>query len=81
MPIFDAEPQRVIGLAEQELHCLIANAPCKNREFHASDLCHLIGQVAYDDRVLDAVRHFGCPRFTATLAVHGQAVMAGEILP
>ena len=64
---------------ERELHDQIKAAPSGNRQFHASDLCRLIGQAAYDARVLDVIRQFGCPRFTATLAVHGRAVMAGEI--
>ena len=62
-----------------ELHGLIAAAPSKNWQFHASDLCRLIGQAAYEARVSDVVRHFGCPRFAATLAVHSRAVLAGEI--
>jgi len=66
-------------LWERELHDQIKAAPSGNRQFHASDLCRLIGQAAYDARVLDVIRQFGCPRFTATLAVHGRAVMAGEI--
>jgi hypothetical protein len=64
---------------EQELHDQIKAAPSSNRQFHASDLCRLVGQAAYDARVLEAIRQFGCPRFTATLAVHGRAVLAGEI--
>ena len=64
---------------ERELHDQIKAAPSGNRQFHASDLCRLIGQAGYEARVLDVVRQFGCPRFTATLAVHGRAVMAGEI--
>ncbi|AOZ70676.1 hypothetical protein LPB142_16165 [Rhodobacter xanthinilyticus] len=44
------------------------------------DLCRLIGQAAYEARVLDVIQKFGCPRFTATLVVHGRAVMAGEIV-
>lgn len=64
---------------ERELHDQIKAAPSGNRQFHASDLCRLIGQAAYDARVLDVIQKFGCPRFTATLAVHGRAVMAGEI--
>jgi hypothetical protein len=64
---------------ERELHDQIKAAPSGNRQFHASDLCRLIGQAAYDARILEVIRQFGCPRFTATLAVHGQAVMAGEI--
>ena len=78
-PIADVKVQRVLDPAEQELHRLIAAAPSKNREFHALDLCRLIGQAAYDARVLDVARQFGCLRFAATLAVHGQAVMTGEI--
>jgi hypothetical protein len=78
-PIAGAKPQRVLDPAEKELHRLIAVAPSKNREFHASDLRRLIGQAAYDARVLDVVRQFGCPRFTANLVVHGRAVVAREI--
>ena len=64
---------------ERELHDQIKAAPSGNRQFHASDLCRLLGQAAYEARILDVIRQFGCPRFTATLAVHGRAVMAGEI--
>lgn len=71
--------EQVPDLRERELHDQIKAAPSGNRQFHASDLCRLIGQAAYDARVLDVIRQFGCPRFTATLAVHGRAVMAGEI--
>lgn len=63
----------------QKLHDHIRAAPSANRRFHASDLCRLIGQAAYDARVLDVVRQFGCPKFAAILAVHGRAVLAGEI--
>lgn len=72
-------PERAPDPRERELHDQIKAAPSGNRQFHASDLCRLIGQAAYEARVLDVVRQFGCPRFTATLAVHGRAVMAGEI--
>lgn len=72
-------PSRAPDPQERELHDQIKAAPSGNRQFHASDLCRLIGQAAYDVRVLDVIRQFGCPRFTATLAVHGRAVMAGEI--
>ena len=64
---------------ERELHAQIKAAPSGNRQFHASDLCRLIGQAAYDARVVNVIQSFGCPRFTATLAVHGRAVIAGEI--
>jgi hypothetical protein len=76
----EVPPTRVIGPKEQELHRLIAAAPSKNRGFHASDLRRLIGITAYDARVLAVVRQFGCPKFTASLAVHGRAVLVGEIL-
>jgi hypothetical protein len=74
-----AKSRRALDPSEQELHRLIKAAPSRNREFHASDLCGLIGKAAYDLRVLAAMEQFGCPRFAATLAVHGQAVTAGEI--
>jgi hypothetical protein len=79
-PVEDACPQRVPDQADLELYRLIKAAPSTNRQFHASDICRLIGQAAYDARVLNVIRQFDCPRFTATLAVHGRAVMAGEIL-
>ena len=63
----------------RELQELIKAAPSSNRLFHASDLCRRIGRAAYEGRVLDVIRQFGCARFTATLAVHGRAVMKGEI--
>ena len=72
-------PQRVPCPREQELQDQIKAAPSANRQFHASDLCRVIGQAAYDARVPEVIRQFGCPRFTATLAVHGRAVLAGEI--
>jgi hypothetical protein len=77
--IADAKSRRALDPSEKELHHLIKAAPSKNREFHASDLCRLIGQAAYDARVLEVVRQFRCPKFAAILAVHGRAVMAGEI--
>ena len=72
-------PERAPDPRERELHDQIKAAPSGNRQFHASDLCRLIGHAAYDARILEVIRQFGCPRFTATLAVHGRAVMAGEI--
>jgi hypothetical protein len=78
-PIASAKPQRVLDPTEKELHRLIAAAPSKNREFHASDLSQLIGHAAYVARVRDVAWQFGCPRFAAILAVHGSAVMAREI--
>jgi hypothetical protein len=78
-PTTNATPMCALMPDELELRRLIAAAPSANRQFHASDLCRLIGQAAYDARVSDVVRHFGCPRFAATLAVHGRAVLAREI--
>ena len=43
-------------------------------------MLRLIGQTIYEARVLDVIRKFGCPRFIATLAIHGRAMMAGEIV-
>jgi hypothetical protein len=72
-------PQRSVEPKEQELHDQIRAAPSFNRQFHASDLCRLIGPAAYEARVVDVIRRFECPRFAAILAVHGRAVLAGEI--
>lgn len=72
-------PQRSAEPKEQELHDQIRAAPSSNRQFHASDLCRLIGPAAYEARVVDVIRRFECPRFAAILAVHGRAVLAGEI--
>ncbi len=74
-------PARAPDPRQRELHDQIKAAPSRNRQFHASDLCRLIGQAEYDARVVDVIRQFGCPRFTAILAVHGRAVMTGEIAP
>jgi len=72
-------PERPLDPRERELMDQIKAAPGTNRQFHASDLCRAIGQAAYDARVLDVIKRFACPKFTAILAVHGQAVLAGEI--
>ncbi len=72
-------PQHPADPKAQELHDQIRAAPSANRQFHASDLCRLIGQAAYDARVRAIVHQFGCPKFAAILAVHGRAVLAGEI--
>ena len=78
-PVDAPTPRQVADPRQRELHVQIKAAPSGNRQFHASDLCRLIGQAAYEARILDVIRQFGCPKFTATLAVHGRAVMAGEI--
>ena len=78
-PSAEASPRRVLDPMEHELHQLIKAAPVNNRVFHAVDLCRLIGQAAYDARVLDVIKQFSCHGFSATLAVHGRAVLVGEI--
>lgn len=65
--------------ADTELVRLTRFAPVGNRQFHAADLRRLIGHAAYEARVLNVIRKFGCQRFSAMLAVHGGAVLAGEI--
>ena len=70
---------RTYGTKVEELNELIRVAPSKNRGFHEADLCRMIGQAAYDARVLEVIRQFSCPRFAAILAVHGRAVLAREI--
>ena len=74
-----AVPDRALTQEDLELRRLIAAAPSKNWQFHASDLRRLIGQPTYDARVQRALGRFGCPRFAAVLVVHGQAVLEGEI--
>ena len=78
-PAVGSAPVRTVDPKSSVLNDQIRAAPIANRQFHASDLCRLIGQAAYEARVLDVVRQFGCPRFAAILAVHGRAVLAGEI--
>lgn len=74
-----AVPKRTSTQKDLELQRLISAAPSKNWQFHASDLSRLIGPAAYDARVCDFVRRFTCTRFAGILAVHGHAVLQGEI--
>lgn len=64
---------------ERVFLALTRAAPVANRQFHAADLIRKIGAQGYEARVAEVVRQFGCQRFAATLAVHGQAVTIGEI--
>ena len=75
----DKQPPASAAPQDRELNAQISAAPPANRQFHAADLCRAIGKAAYDARILAVIQRFGCPRFTATLAVHGGAVLAGEI--
>jgi hypothetical protein len=68
-----------IGPNQMELQRLIAAAPSGNREFHARDLRRAIGTEVYEARVTEAIQRYGCSKFAATLAVHGQAVISNEI--
>jgi hypothetical protein len=58
---------------------LISAAPTKNRQFHAADLGRRIGPEAYVERIRAMMTRHQCGRFSAILAVHGQAVRNGEI--
>jgi len=78
-PNVHAVPKRALTPEDSELHQLIAAAPSKNWQFHASDLTRAVGQAGYDKRIIDLMQKFGCPRFAAALAAHGQAVLTGEI--
>ena len=64
---------------EKAILDLIKAAPITNRHFHASDLRRAIGSAAYAARVIAISAQHGCSTFTATLVVHGQAVLEGEI--
>jgi hypothetical protein len=58
---------------------LISVAPTTNRQFHAADLGRRIGPEAYEERVRAMMTRHQCGRFSAILAVHGQAVRSDEI--
>lgn len=62
-----------------EAQDLARHAPARNREFHQQDLERLIGRLAYELRITTMMERLGLGRFTASLAVHGLAVRAGEI--
>lgn len=75
-PLLEASPVPP-NIAEAQV--LARPAPAKNRHFHRMDLERLIGRVAYEVRVAAMMDCLGLGRFAASLAVHGQAVLAGEI--
>lgn len=78
-PRADAAPKRAMTPKDKELQRLIAAAPSKNWQFHRSDLCKLVGERVYEARILALAEQFSCVQFMARLAVHGRAVLAGEI--
>lgn len=75
-----AEPEPVPGAANAEAAALIRHAPVKNWQFHERDLQRVIGKEAYDERVRALQARLGVNRFAAALAVHGEAVIAAEIV-
>lgn len=66
-------------VAQQELLLWSKAAPSANWRYHGADLRRVIGDRAYEARIAALVSRFHCVSFTAMLAVHGRAVMAGEI--
>ena len=56
-------------------------APFQNRHFHQRDLERLIGREKYESRVRKMQERLGVSRFSAVLAVHGEAVSVGEANP
>ena len=74
------EPEPVVDAKSAEVSALIRHAPVKNWRFHERDLQRVIGKEAYDERVRAKQARLGVNRFAATLAVHGEAVSAGEIV-
>ena len=73
------EPEPVLDAANAEVAALIRHAPVKNWRFHERDLQQIIGREAYEERVSVMQARLGVNRFAAALAVHGEAVRAGEI--
>lgn len=74
-----ARPQGTADAGAITLADMARPAPFSNRQWHRSDLLRRIGQPAYDARVAALIDRYGGGRFAAELAVHGQAVRAGEI--
>ena len=72
-------PQAAADAGAITLADMARAAPFGNRQWHRSDLIRRIGQPAYDARVAALIDRYGGGRFAAELAVHGQAVRAGEI--
>jgi hypothetical protein len=75
-----AEPSPVLDAAYAEVAALIRHAPVKNWRFHERDLQRIIGREAYGERVRAMQARLGVNRFAAVLAVHGEAVIAAEIV-
>jgi len=74
------EPEPVVDAKSAEVSALIRHAPVKNWQFHERDLQRIIGREAYEERVRAMQVRLGVNRFAAVLAVHGEAVIAAEIV-
>lgn len=75
----EARPTSTADAGALALADMARPAPFGNRHWHKRDLIRRIGQTAYDERVDSLIERYGGNRFGAELAVHGQAVRAGEI--
>jgi hypothetical protein len=73
------EPEPVLDAANAEVAALIRHAPVINWRFHERDLQRIVGREAYEERVGAMQAKLRVNRFAAALAVHGEAVSAGEI--
>ncbi len=77
-------PERVEAIMDEGIlraQEMARYAPTRNRAFHQRDLERLIGVAAYRSRIAGMAEKLGLGRFTAALAVHGEAVRSGEIVP
>lgn len=73
--------QTQMEIPDQDIEALrlAAPAPAKNWQFHRADLQRRIGLDRYEDRIQTLMDRISIGRFAAMLAVHGQAVLAGEL--
>ena len=71
--------EKTLSSGEEQALVLARPAPFQNRHFHQRDLERLIGPHAYEFRVQAIQALLKVSRFAACLAVHGEAIGAGEI--
>lgn len=72
-------PTRQVKPGARRVIEMASPAPFQNRHFHKSDLQRRIGKDGYETRVTAIMDRFDASRFSAELAVHGEAVRCGEI--
>ena len=72
-------PSRTVTPDQRRLIEMAQAAPFANRHFHKSALQSAIGMDAYEARVERMTNRYRASRFSAELAVHGEAVTRGEI--